>query len=184
MTIVKRIPDEQVYYDWNDWIDLTEERNDIVILGDRRYVMFGEKLPVSIVEEDYYDEDNSPENPDECIGYDYEIIDELNKVCGGDWDYAELRGYSQGDWCRVYYNREKVPAGLLKELEIYIMGKVDEYKIIEDENNPDDAYHVLIPHDVCWDGKEAICEFLGLDPNDTKVFEDDGYTKVYKYKEI
>ena len=182
-TIIKRVPDENVYYDWRDEVDLSEEKNDIVIFGDRHYIMFGASDPVAIIKGDYWDDDIDPESG-EAIGYDYDTINELNKVCGGNWDTTEFRGYSQGDWCDVYYNKEKVSDDLLKELEIFIMGKVDEFHVQEDEDNPDDIYCVYIPHDVVWDGKKAICEYLGLKEDETIVLEDDGYEKVYKYKEI
>ena len=180
--IIKRVPDENVYYDWNDQIDLTEEKNDLVIVGDRHYIMFGESTQVDIVKGDYYDDDIDPETG-EAIGYDYDIIPELNKVCGGDWDYTEFKGYSQGDWCGVWYNKNKVSEGLLYELEVYIMGKVDEYTVQESDDE-DDVYHVLIPHDVCWKGKKAICEYLGIKSDDAVVYEDDGYKKVYNYVEV
>lgn len=173
-TIVKKVPDENVYYDWNDQIDLTEEKDDIVILGERHYVVFGESTPVSIIKGDYCDDD---------CGYDYETIEELNKICGGDWEETTFRGYSQGDWCQCFYNKNKVSKGLLNELDTYVMGKVDEFTIQETEDE-DDVYHAFVPHEVCWKGKKGICEFLGIDPEDATVLEDDGYVKVYNYKEI
>ena len=33
-------------------------------------------------------------------------------------------------------------------------------------------------------GKEAICKYLGLPLESTTIYEDVGYEKVYKYKEI
>ena len=177
-TIVKKVPDEDVYYRWDDQVYLDEVADDIVIIGDRHYIMFGNDDAVRIIKGDFYD--GVLEDP-----YDYETIDELNKVMGGDWEETEFRGYSQGDWCQVYYNKEKVSQGLLKELEIFIMGKVDEFLVQDDEDNEDDVYSVFVPHDVVWDGKKAICEYLGLtDPSDVIVLEDDGYKKVYNYKEI
>lgn len=173
-TIVKKVPDENVYYDWNDQVDLTEKKGDVVILGDRRRVVFGESTPVSIVNGDYCDDD---------CGYDYETIEELNKICGGDWEETTFRGYGQGDWCQCFYNKNKVSEDLLNELDAYVMGKVDEFTVQETEDE-NDVYHAFIPHEVCWKGKAAICEFLGIDPEDATVLEDDGYVKVYKYKEI
>lgn len=173
-TIVKKVPDENVYYDWNDQVDLTDEKEDIVILGDRHHVVFGESTPVSIVNGDYCDDDR---------GYDYETIEELNKICGGDWEETIFRGYSQGDWCRCFYNKNKVSEGLLKELDTYVMGKVDEF-VIQETEDEDDVYHAFVPHEVRWKGKKDICEYLGVDPEGATVLEDDGYEKVYRYKEI
>ena len=181
-TIIRRVPDEDVYYDWNDWVDLTEESEDIVILGDHHYVLFGDSKAVDIVKGDHYDDEIDPETS-EALGYDYETIDELDKVMGGDWEYTEFKGYSQGDWVRVWYNKEKVTEGLLEELDNFIMGKVDEYTVQESEDE-DDVYHVFIPHDICWKGKEAICEHIGIKPEEATVLEDNGYTKVYNYVEV
>lgn len=181
-TIIKKVPDEDVCCDWNEQIDLTEVKDDIVILGDPEYVMFGEGLPSSIIMNDYYDTDVN-DGEEYCRGYDYDTIEELNKICGGDWKETTFHGYSQGDWCQCFYNKNKVSEGLLKELDIYIMGKVDEF-IVQETEDEDDVYHVFIPHEVCWKGKKAICEFLCIDPKDATVLEDNGYTKVYNYKEI
>ena len=182
-TIIKRVPDENVYYDWRDEVDLSDIAEDIVISGDRHYILYGSSTQVDIIKGDYWDNDIDPETG-EAIGYDYETIPELEKVCGGKWEDTEFRGYSQGDWCQVYYNTEKVSQEILDELEVFIMGKVDEFKVQEDEDDPDDTYYVYIPHDVVWDGKAAICKYLGYDPEETIVLEDCGYHKVYEYQEM
>lgn len=176
MITIKRVPDEDVYYDWEDQIDLMEEADDLLIMGDRHYVLFGNSTVKDIVNGDFYDD--AFVDP-----YDYETIPELNKVLGGDWDYTEFKGYSQGDWCGVWYNKNKVSEGLLYELEVYIMGKADEF-VVQEDDDPDDTYHVLVPHDVVWKGAKAVCEFLGIDFKDAVVLEDDGYEKVYHYKRM
>ena len=185
-TIIKKIPDDEVYYNWEEEVaDLTEVKDDLVIIGDRHHVIFGNSEAVDIAKGDYYDDDEDPNELSEVIGYNYETIPELNKVCGGDWEETTFKGYSQGDWCQVFYNKEKVSEGLLEELEVFIMGKVDGYRVYENgEDDPTDCYIVYVPHDVCWKGKQAICEFLGIKAEDAVVLEDDGYTKVYNYKEM
>lgn len=40
-----------------------------------------------------------------------------------------------------------------------------------------------VPDDIVWEGKKSICDYLGLSVDNTKIYEDDGYKKVYKYKE-
>ena len=172
---VKKVPEEEVYYDWQEEVYLEEVKDDLVIVGERNWICFGRGNAVDIIKGDYYDE--SLDDP-----YDYDVYEELNKVCGGDWDMIELTGYSQGDYAYVYFNKKKVDQWLLDDLDVFLMGKVDEF-YIEDKDN-DDLYHAFIPHDVVWDGKEAICKYLGLDPNDTIVLEPDGYKKVYNYKEV
>ena len=41
-----------------------------------------------------------------------------------------------------------------------------------------------LPDDIVWKGKKSICDYLGLSVDNTTIYEDDGYEKVYKYKEI
>ena len=40
-----------------------------------------------------------------------------------------------------------------------------------------------VPDDIVWKGKKSICDYLELSVDNTKIYEDDGYKKVYKYKE-
>ena len=41
-----------------------------------------------------------------------------------------------------------------------------------------------VPDDIVWKGKKSICDYLGLSVDSTTIYVDDGYKKVYKYKEI
>ena len=41
-----------------------------------------------------------------------------------------------------------------------------------------------VPDDTVWKGKKSICDYLGLNVDSTTIYKDDGYKKVYKYKEI
>jgi hypothetical protein len=61
------------------------------------------------------------------------------------------------------------------------MGKVTEFTVDEGDG---DTYHDFVPDDIVWKGKKSICEYLGLNVETTTIYEDDGYEKVYKYKEI
>ena len=63
------------------------------------------------------------------------------------------------------------------------MGKVSEFEVKE-EGDDDSTYQSFVPDDVVWKGKKSICDYLGLSVDNTKIYEDDGYEKVYKYKEI
>jgi hypothetical protein len=165
---VKKVPDEQVYYDFDDQVELDFEN--IVICGNRNFISYGNKTLIDIIQGDYYDDE---------VGYDYETFEMLEKVTGKKWDRTTIKGYSQGDWQDVYFTKE-VSQGYLEEIENFYMGKVDEFVISEE----DDEYHVFVPHDVVWEGKDSICRYLDLQPEDTVIYEDDGYEKVYRYKEI
>ena len=182
MTKITKVDDNHVYYRWEDEIDLDSLglAEDIVILGDRKCVLYGDSTLVDICKGDYYDDDTQEivtEDgflEDETIAYDYDTYEELKKITGKDWDHGELRGYSQGDYADIYYS-DKVDQATINELEIWIMGKVSEYKI---EDDGDDEYYSYIPHDVEWKGKKEICEYFGFDEKDCVIYEEDGETEV------
>lgn len=173
MLTVKKIPDE--LKDENICsIFIEDEVNyfNLVITGNRDYRSFGDSDLIKIINNDYYDDETA---------YDYDVFEELKKITGKEWSYSYIRGYCQGDWNIVYYqldteNIDKV----IKFIETFYFGKYSEFVIGEDE----DQYTDFVPHDVVWNGKKAICEHLGLDPENTIILEDDGFIKEYKYKEI
>jgi hypothetical protein len=59
---------------------------------------------------------------------------------------------------------------MIEELEIWIMGKVSEYRI---EDDGDDFYNFIL-HDVEWKGKKEICEYFGYDEKDCIVLDESG----------
>lgn len=172
MTILKKVPDEDINYYFEDYVELDETR--FIICGNDHFREMGDKKLLSIVEGDYYDEDTE---------YDYETLEELKKVTGKVWEETTLRGYSQGDWQTLYYVVDEVTKEEIETIENFYMGKVTEF-VIDESGDGEDVYHDFIPDDVVWSGKKAICDYLGLKEEDTTVYEDDGYMKVYKYKEI
>lgn len=167
--VLRKVPDEDVYYNFEDEIDL--DKTKFIICGNSHFRNIGDEKLISIVEGTYYDDE---------VGYDYETLEELKKVTGKVWEETTLRGYSQGDWNTLYYVDEEVDKEEIETIENYYMGKVSEFVVDEDG----DEYRVLIPDDVVWKGKKSICECLGLEVEDTTIYEDDGYEKVYRYKEI
>lgn len=170
--ILRKVPDENVYYDFEDYIELYDKER-FIICGNNNFRSIGDKKLLSIVEGNYYDEDTE---------YDYETLEELKKVTGKVWEETTLRGYSQSDWQTLYYVVGEVTDDEIEEIENFYMGKVAEF--IVEEDGDDCVYHDFIPDDIVWKGKKAICDYFGLKEEETTVYEDDGYTKVYKYKEI
>ena len=71
----------------------------------------------------------------------------------------------------------------IETIENFYMGKVSEFEV-EEDGDDDSTYHEFVPDDVVWEGKKSICDYLGLSVDSTTIYEDDGYEKVYKYKEI
>lgn len=169
-TILTKVPDENVYYNFEDLMDIDKER--FIICGNDHFRSIGDKKLISIVEGTYYDDE---------VGYDYETLEMLKKVTGKDWTETTLRGYSQGDWQTLYYIVDDSTIEELETIENFYMGKVTEFEVDEGD---DSIYHDFVPDDIVWKGKKSICEYLGLKEEETVIYKDDGYEKVYKYKEI
>ena len=167
--IVKKIPDEKVYYNFDDCVEIDTER--IIIYGNHNFREFSDSILLSIVKGDYYDDK---------LGYEYDIFEELEKYTGKKWKQTTIKGYSQGDWQDVYYVEDEVSKEYIKEIEDFYMGKVTGFTVSEDNGD----YDEFVPNDIVWEGKEAICKYLGLPLESTTIYEDVGYEKVYKYKEI
>lgn len=170
MTILRKVPDEDMNYSFEDYIDIDESK--IIICGNRPFQEIGDKRLLAIVKGGYYDEDT---------GYDYETFEELKKVTGKVWGETTLRGYCQGDWQTLYFVVGEVTPGEIEIIENFYMGKVTEFEIEEDG---EDVYIDFIPDDIVGKGKKSICDYFGFKEEETTIYEDDGYTKVYKYKEM
>jgi hypothetical protein len=171
-TILRKVPDEDMYYNFEDEVEIDTSK--VVICGNRNYREFGDETLIDIIEGNYYDD---------IDGYDYEVLDKLKKVTGKEWVRDEVIGYSQGDWNLIYYVKDEVSQEQLDEIENFYMGKVSEFTVVE-EDDEESIYHVYVPDSIVWKGKKSICDYLGLDINTTTVYEDDGYERVIKYKEI
>lgn len=171
-TILKKVPGEDMYYRFEDEVEV--DKSKIVICGNRNFIKIGDETLIEIIEGNYYDDD---------LAYDYEVLEELKKVTGKTWTKDEIRGYSQGDWNLVYYVEDEVSREQLEEIENFYMGKVSEFTVVEDDDE-DSIYHVYVPDDVVWKGKDSICRYLDLQPENTIIYVDDGYERVIKYKEI
>ncbi len=167
--VLRKVPDEDVYYNFEEEIEL--DKTKYIICGNSHFLNIGDEKLISIVEGTYYDDE---------LGYDYETLEELKKVTGKVWEETTLRGYSQGDWNTLYYVVDDSTIEEIETIENYYMGKVSEFIVEEDG----DEYRVLLPDDIVWKGKKSICECLELKVEDTTIYEDDGYEKVYRYKEI
>lgn len=167
MYTLRKIPDEDMNYYFEEYMDV--DKSKIIIGGNRHFREIGDEKLLSIVEGKYYDEETE---------YDYETLNELKKVTGKVWDEHTMRGYCQGDWQTLYYVVGEVDEDEIELIENFYMGKVTEFEVDEE------GYHEYVPDDIVWEGKKAICDYLGIKEEETTIYEDDGYEKVYKYKEI
>ena len=168
-TILRKVPDEDVYYNFEDYIELDKKR--FIICGNDDFRSLGDKKLVSIVEGTYYDDE---------VGYDYETLEELKKVTGKVWEETTLRGYSQSDYQTLYYVNEEVDKEEIEMIENFYMGKVSEFEVEEDG----DTYHEFVPDDVVWEGKKSICDYLGLNVDSTTIYKDDGIKRFINIKKI
>ena len=171
-TILRKVPDEDMYYRFEDEVEIDTER--IIIYGNHHFREFGDSTLLSIVSGDYYDDDT---------GYEYDVLEQLQKYTGKKWKQTTIKGYSQGDWQDVYYVEGEVCKEYIEEIENFYMCKISEFTVVEDDDE-DSVYHVYVPDDIVWKGKDSICRFLDLQPETTTIYEDDGYERVIKYKEI
>lgn len=176
---ITQIPDEDVNYRFDDWVDFDGLYKDkMVITGNRDFSDLGDKALVKIIKGDYYDDDDTEVVADdgtvseETIGYDYETVAELEKVSGKKgWNKTTIRGYSQGDWNEVWYVESEVTDKEIKYIEDFYMGKISEFHVEDDG----DDYYDYVPHDVVWKGKQEICDYLGFKNYDeVEVYNDKG----------
>lgn len=189
-TVIRKIPDGDAYITspFDEMLSCDENISDnIIICGNRDFSEYGDDTLIAVVKGDYCDEDNKP-GTNEPIEYDYDKLEELKKLTGKDWKEVTFRGYSQSDWQTAYYVPAAISEDRIDRLEAFYMGKYSEYEAFEDVDPNDfeneDRYVIAIPHEVTWKGKKSICEYCGVDPDDAVVLEDDGYEKVYHYKEV
>lgn len=169
---LKQVSPENVWYKFEDEIDFDQYKDKMVITGNRNFQSFGDSDLIDVVKGDYYDEDETLiENEDgscyeDVIGYDYETAEELAKLSGKkNWVEGCFRGYSQGDWQNVWYAKDEVGQDELEYMEALYMGKMSEF-------HDEDMCYYHVPDDVVWKGKKEICDYLGLNPDDTEIYDE------------
>ena len=147
----------------------------MVIAGNRSFKEFGDSDLIKITKNDYYDDDETlVENEDgscyeDTIGYNYETAEELAKVSGKkNWVESSFRGYSQSDWQKIWYVEDEVSQDELEYMEAFYMGMVSEFF-------DDDDCGYYVPDNIVWKGKKAICDYLGLDADETTIYDYQNY---------
>ena len=170
--ILKQTDPENVDYRFDDEIDFSQYEDKMVIAGNKDFKEFGKRTLLDIVNNKYYDDDKTLiENEDgtcyeETIGYGYETKDELEKVSKKkNWVEGTISGYSQSDWQTIWYVEGEVTKDEIDYIEAFYMGKVSEF-------TDEDMIGYKVPDDIVWEGKEAICNYLGLDKDDTEIYDE------------
>lgn len=171
--VLKQTDPKNVYYSFEDEVDFSQYEDKMVIAGNSGFKEFGKDDLIKVIKGDYYDEDETLiENEDgtcyeDTIGYDYETAEELEKLSGKKgWIEGTIRGYAQGDWQTIWYVENEVTKDEIKYMEDFYMGKVSEF-------TDEDMIGYMVPDDIVWKGKDAICDYLGLDNADTEIYDED-----------
>lgn len=165
--ILAQVEDENVIYDFNKEVCFEDKyKNNVVICGNRRFKSYGRNDLINIINENYKDEDK---------------INKLNELTHKKWNMTFLTGYNQGDWQYIYYVEDEVNKEEIEYLEAFYMDKVSEYLVETDG----DCYHTFVPHTITWkNNKKDICDYIGIDYNETQLLKYVGFHKVSDYEEI
>lgn len=123
------------------------------------------------------------ENPNKSV------VNVISFLTGVKWETAELRGFCQGDWCKVAYNPEKIARKDLMHLECLMFGDCEELGIIESsEKTASDISFDDVDYwnyMTSWESKEEVCEKLGFDINNTIFLNPIAHkTVTYTFDEI
>lgn len=161
-----KVPAENVWYDFENEIELNYKY--VAITGNHHFREYGDPTILSIINESYYDDET---------GYEYDVLSELKKITGYDWDVRTMNGYSQGDWQDLYYAVMDEYVPYFEDIDAYYMGKIDQYR-------DEEGCTYCVPHRCSWYGKSEICKYLGFPIEDTKIFEICDSHVVYDYKEV
>ena len=171
--VLKQTDSKNVSYRFDDEIDFSQYEDKMVIAGNKDFTAFGKEDLIDVVNGDYYDNDETlVENSDgtcyeDTIGYYYETAEELEKLSGKKgWVEGTIRGYFQSDWQTIWYVKNEVTKDEIKYMEDFYMGKVSEF-------TDEDMIGYMVPDDIVWKGKDAICDYLGLNKDDTEIYDED-----------
>ncbi len=171
---LKKVPYESAlsFYDVEEMVSACD--GNIIISGNRHFKEYGEEKLLDVVKQEYIDEE---------VGCDYEPLEMLEKVTGKKWGEQTIRGLTQREWQTLYYAVDEVSDEWMKTVEAYYFGEIDEFTLYYGD---EDGFseRVLVPWYVSDKGKRAICEHVGVNPEETTVLIDNGYEKVYNYIEL
>lgn len=136
-----------------DQLDYFEEY--IAIAGNHNYTSMGSKTARDIINGEYYDEDLAKTVGS---GYDYTIIEELDKIMGGNWRQKVLTGSCQGDWQNMYYDADVVDDQTIDLIDSFYMNKGTELRVYYDGEY---QYSDYIPLGYWELTKENVSGYIG-----------------------
>ena len=107
---------------------------------------------------------------------------------GNDYKSKCIRGYSQGDWQYIMYPASEYNDDSVREIESFYFGNVAKVCFIDEGGVEVYGY---ITDDSLWSAerngelKKTLLSMFDIDPDtDCDIFEDDGYERVKKWKQI
>ena len=168
--VFTQTPPEKIYVDFEDEEEELCYRKGC-IYGNTRYRGLGDEEILQIVKSDYEDEE---------FGYNYDILEELEKVTGMQYETFEIKGYSQGEWNIVYLPKDENNSKYVEWIETLFFGKYDEYYNKE-------YWRIKIPHSISWKGAEAIKKEIAsetdLTMDEITLQNFTGYSRIANYEE-
>ena len=132
----------------------------------------------------------------EWYGGDVGDVDDADSIAqfltittGKTWDTTSVHGYCQGDYCEIVYCKQYYPENVRKYGQIWL-GCAKEFCVItldengqEDENEPACYGFIVADCEARTDAdyKRIVCEWEGLNPEETELQMIDGYHTYTKY---
>lgn len=155
----------------NNLIDVIPARDD-----GRAYTR-PERLELVKLAKNYTEYSNSSSDENEIFCAVLELI------TGQKYEYATIRGCSQGDWNEIIY-----PAAYGREwldnFETEYFNTGDEWRICENDPDGDENYY-FYTHEWSDDGKRAeIAAAAGVDPGDVILYSFTGWSRTPEYMEV
>lgn len=136
-----------------DELDYFEDH--IAIAGNHSFTPMGSQTARDIINGEYYDEDLAEDTGN---GYNYDVIEELNNIMGGDWKQGQLTGACQGDWQNIYYDAEVVDKQAIDCIDCFYMNKGTELRVYYDDEYQYSDYITLVPYELT---KENVSGWIG-----------------------
>ena len=153
----------------NNLLDVIPARDD-----GRKYTR-QERLKIAALAEEYAETGTRDERAVLC--------DVLELITGQKYDYATIRGCSQGDWQEIIYQAE-YGREWLRNFEMEYFNTGTEWCISENDPESDDNYY-FYSHSWNNDGiRDEIAAYAGVNPCDVVLYEFTGWSRSPEYKEV
>lgn len=120
---------------------------------------------------------------------DIEIIcDYLTIKTGKKWDSLGVCGCCQGDYVEIIYCTANYSEDDAKILGDYAVGNAREYCVIDLDDDGDEidrVYGYFVADSEAWrddEIKNLVCDYAGIDPDETQLEMFDGYSQIATYR--